>query len=123
MLPNELKGTLGYFQVDKQGNFKLKGVDKAKTFAGLSGDEKVFKTDMTTPERKQFGKKQSVIQKLIDDVPSLKRASSLKGGAGGTQMFDPLKPSGLSPFRKTKYLSKGGPVKYGKYAKQIAKLS
>ena len=128
ILPNQLKGTLGYFQVDKQGNFKLKGVDKAKTFAGLSGDEKVFKTDMTTPQRKDFGKKQSIIQKLIDDVPSLKRASSLKGsssgkGGGGTQMFDPFKPGGLSPLKKTKYLSKGGPVKYGKYAKQITKLS
>ena len=127
ILPNQLKGTLGYFQVDKQGNFKLKGVDKAKTFAGLSGDEKVFKTDMTTPQRKDFGKKQSIIQKLIDDVPSLKRASSLKGSSGkggsGTQAFDMLKPDALSPLRKTKYLSEGGPVKYGKYAKQITKLS
>ena len=127
ILPNQLKGTLGYFKVDKQGNFKLKGVDKAKTFAGLSGDEKVFKTDMTTPQRKDFGKKQSIIQKLIDDVPSLKRASSLKGSSGkggsGTQAFDMLKPDALSPLRKTKYLSEGGPVKYGKYAKQIAKLS
>ena len=65
MLPNELKGTLGYFKVGEDGNFLLKGVDKAKTFAGLSGDEKVFKTDMTTPERKEFGKKQSIIQELI----------------------------------------------------------
>ena len=71
--------------------------------------------------RKEFGKKQTIIQKLIDKNPGLKRATSIKGG-GGTQMFDPFKPSGLSPFRKTKYLSKGGPV-YGKYAKQIAKLS
>jgi len=128
ILPNQLKGTLGYFQVDKQGNFKLKGVDKSKTFAGLSGDEKVFKTDMTASQRKDFGKKQSIIEKLIDDVPTLKRASSLKGsssgkGGGGTQMFDPFKPGGLSPLRKTKYLSEGGPVKYGKYAKQITKLS
>ena len=127
ILPNQLKGTLGYFQVDKQGNFKLKGVDKSKTFAGLSGDEKVFKTDMTTPQRKDFGKKQSIIQKLIDDVPGLKRASSLKGSSGkggsGTQAFDMLKPDALSPLRKTKYLSEGGPVKYGKYAKQITKLS
>jgi hypothetical protein len=127
ILPNQLKGTLGYFQVDKQGNFKLKGVDKAKTFAGLSGDEKVFKTDMTASQRKDFGKKQSIIEKLIDDVPSLKRASSLKGSSGkggsGTQAFDMLKPDALSPLRKTKYLSEGGPVKYGKYAKQITKLS
>jgi len=126
MLPNQLKGTLGYFQVDKKGNFKLKGVDKSKTFSGLSGDEKVFKTDMTPSQRKDFGKKQSTIQTLIDKVPSLKRASSLKGSSGkggGTQMFDAFKPSGLSPLKKTKYLSEGGSVKYGKYAKQITKLS
>ena len=77
LLPNELKGTLGYFKVNEAGEFLLKGVDKAKTFAGLSGDEKVFKTDMTTPERKDFGKKQSTIQKLIDQIPGSKRASSL----------------------------------------------
>jgi|TARA_R100000482_G_scaffold112097_1_gene54587 hypothetical protein len=121
-LPKGLKGTLGYFTVDsKSGEFKLKGVDKAKTFAGLSGEEKFYKTDMTTAERKKFGEKQSKIQSIIDKNPGLKRATSIKGG-GGTQMFDPFKPSGLSPFRKTKYLSKGGPV-YGKYAKQISKLS
>ena len=68
---------LSYFKVNEAGEFLLKGVDKAKTFAGLSGDEKVFKTDMTTPERKDFGKKQSTIQKLIDQTPGLKRASSL----------------------------------------------
>ena len=77
LLPNELKGTLGYFKVNEAGEFLLKGVDKAKTFAGLPGDEKVFKTDMTTPERKDFGKTQSTIQKLIDETPGLKRASSL----------------------------------------------
>jgi hypothetical protein len=77
LLPKDLKGTLGYFKVNEAGEFLLKGVDKAKTFAGLSGDEKVYKTDMTSAERKNFGKKQSTIQKLIEDVPGLKRASSL----------------------------------------------
>lgn len=121
-LPKGLKGTLGYFTVDpKSGEFKLKGVDKAKTFAGLSGEEKFYKTDMTAAERKNFGKQQSKIQSIIDKNPGLQRATSIKGG-GGTQMFDPFKPGGLSPLRKTKYLAGGGPV-YGKYAKQIAKLS
>ena len=77
MIP--IKGTLGYFQVSEDGKFKLKGVDKSKTFAGLSGDETIFKTAMTTKERKEFGKKQSKIQKLIDENPSLKRASSILG--------------------------------------------
>ena len=78
-LPKNLKGTLGYFKVSEDGKFKLKGVDKSKTFAGLSGDETIFKTAMTTKERKEFGKKQSKIQKLIDENPGLKRASSILG--------------------------------------------
>ena len=119
-LPKGLKGTLGYFTVDpKSGEFKLKGVDKAKTFAGLSGEEKFYKTDMTTAERKKFGEKQSKIQRIIDKNPSLKRATSIKGGGDRVR----FKPVGISPFRKLRYMSKGGPVKYGKYAKQISKIS
>ena len=78
-LPKELKGTLGYFKVSEDGKFKLKGVDKSKTFAGISGDETIFKTDMTAKERKDYGKKQSKIQELIDKNPGLKRASSILG--------------------------------------------
>ena len=59
LLPKELKGTLGYFTVSPEGDFKLKGVDKAKTFAGISEKEKFYKTDMTTAERTAFGKEQS----------------------------------------------------------------
>jgi len=37
-LPNKLRGTLGYFVVNPDnGKFTLKGVDRAKTFAGISG--------------------------------------------------------------------------------------
>ena len=42
-LPDELKGTLGYFEVSPDGKFNLKGVDKSKTFAGAKGEEKFFK--------------------------------------------------------------------------------
>ena len=55
LLPKELKGTLGYFDVSADGKFNLKGVDKSKTFAGAKGEEKFFK-DMTGEERKAFGK-------------------------------------------------------------------
>tara|TARA_X000001388_G_scaffold60688_1_gene46106 strand:+ start:733 stop:2268 length:1536 start_codon:yes stop_codon:yes gene_type:complete len=91
-LPKDLKGTLGYFQVSEDGKFKLKGVDKSKTFAGLSGDETVFKTAMTAKERKEFGKTQSTIQKLIDENPSLKRASNvlLKGTKIAGKVIKPL---------------------------------
>ena len=55
LLPKELKGTLGYFEVSADGKFNLKGVDKSKTFAGLKGEEKFYK-NMTGEERKAFGK-------------------------------------------------------------------
>ena len=55
LLPKELKGTLGYFEVSADGKFNLKGVDKSKTFAGSKGEEKFYK-NMTGEERKAFGK-------------------------------------------------------------------
>jgi len=55
LLPKELKGTLGYFEVSADGKFNLKGVDRSKTFAGAKGEEKFYK-DMTASERKAFGK-------------------------------------------------------------------
>jgi hypothetical protein len=91
-LPKDLKGTLGYFQVSEDGKFKLKGVDKSKTFAGLSGDETIFKTAMTSKERKDFGKQQSSIQKLINENPGLKRASAIvsKGAKVAGKVIKPL---------------------------------
>lgn len=68
-LPRDLKGTLGYFVVSPSGEFKLKGVDKAKTFAGISGDRREFKS-MNPSERSNYGKTQSVVQNLIDKVKS-----------------------------------------------------
>ena len=55
LLPKELKGTLGYFDVSADGKFNLKGVDKSKTFAGAKGEEKFYK-NMSATERKTFGK-------------------------------------------------------------------
>ena len=67
-LPNALKGTLGYFVVNPDtGKFTLKGVDRAKTFAGISGEKREF-IKMAPSERKSFGPTQSVIQSLIDSV-------------------------------------------------------
>lgn len=69
-LPKNLKGTLGYFVVNPStGEFKLKGVDKAKTFAGISGEKREFKS-MNPSERANYGKTQSVVQSLIDKVKS-----------------------------------------------------
>ena len=105
MLPESLKGTLGYFNVDEKGNFELKGVDKSKTFAGLSGDEKIYK-DMTGAERKAFGKKQSVIQNLIDKIPGTMRASNLP-----IKNFIDLAPL-PGPLKVLKKFEEGGRVNF-----------
>ena len=69
-LPKGLKGTLGYFVVNPTtGNFTLKGVDRAKTFAGISGERREFK-NMNPSERVAFGPTQSKVQGLIDLVKS-----------------------------------------------------
>ena len=69
-LPKGLKGTLGYFVVNPDtGKFTLKGVDRAKTFAGISGERREFK-NMNPSERVAFGPTQSKVQGLIDLVKS-----------------------------------------------------
>ena len=60
----------GYFVVNPTtGNFTLKGVDRAKTFAGISGERREFK-NMNPSERVAFGPTQSKVQSLIDLVKS-----------------------------------------------------
>jgi hypothetical protein len=57
--------------------------------------------------------------KIASENIKFAKQNAVRGG-GAPVRIDPgsSKPGGLSPFRKLKYLSKGGPV-YGKYAKQI----
>ena len=114
-LPNALKGTLGYFVVNPDtGKYTLKGVDRAKTFAGISGEKREYKK-MPVAERKSFGPTQAAIQSLIDlvkkKVPGadIKRASNapippktldakmfkgafkgMPGGSGDRPLKDPL---------------------------------
>lgn len=68
-LPNNLKGTLGYFVVSPTGEFKLKGVDRAKTFAGISGEKQEYKK-MDPSQRAAFGPTQSKVQGVIDLIKS-----------------------------------------------------
>ena len=117
-LPNALKGTLGYFTVNPDtGKFTLKGVDRAKTFAGISGEKQEFKK-MDPSIRADFGKKQSVLQGLINKIPGLTRASNVsipqktltanmfknafKGAGGGSkdQIKDPLGGPDLIDIKK-----------------------
>ena len=119
-----LKGTLGYFVVNPNtGEFKLKGVDRAKTFSGISGEKQEYKK-MDPSKRAAFGPTQSIVQSLIDKVksnfPDVKttRASNVglpqktltanmfksafKGAGGGSkdQIKDPLGGPDLIDIKK-----------------------
>ena len=73
-----LKGTLGYFVVNPNtGEFKLKGVDRAKTFAGISGERQEYKK-MDPSKRAAFGPTQSKIQGIIDLVKSKVKGADAK---------------------------------------------
>ena len=123
-LPNALKGTLGFFTVNPDtGKFTLKGVDRAKTFSGISGEKQEYKK-MDPSKRAAFGPTQSIVQSLIDKVksnfPDVKttRASNVglpqktltanmfksafKGAGGGSkdQIKDPLGGPDLIDIKK-----------------------
>ena len=73
-----LKGTLGYFVVNPNtGEFKLKGVDRAKTFAGISGEKQEYKK-MDPSKRAAFGPTQSKVQSIIDLVKSKVKGADVK---------------------------------------------
>ena len=77
-LPNALKGTLGYFVVNPNtGEFKLKGVDRAKTFAGISGEKQQYK-NMDPSKRVAFGPTQSKVQGIIDLIKSKVKGADIK---------------------------------------------
>jgi len=96
-LPNELKGTLGYFEVSPDGKFNLKGVDRSKTFAGSKGEEKFYKS-MTASERKAFGK--ATIERLKNN-PLFK--STVPGLETLLKAADNIKDD----FKKRKFLTAG----------------
>jgi len=106
-----LKGTLGYFVVNPNtSEFKLKGVDKAKTFAGISGEKQEYKK-MDPSKRAAFGPTQSKVQGIIDLVKSkvkgadVKRASNIRVPGGTDQLVkDPM--SGLIGLIDVKKLIK-----------------
>jgi hypothetical protein len=77
-LPSALKGTLGFFTVNPDtGKFTLKGVDKAKTFAGISGEKQEFKK-MDPSKRVAFGPTQSKVQGIIDLIKSKIKGADIK---------------------------------------------
>jgi len=106
-----LKGTLGYFVVNPNtSEFKLKGVDRAKTFAGISGEKQEYKK-MDSSKRVAFGPTQSKVQGIIDLIKSkvkgadIKRASNIRIPGGTDQLVkDPM--SGLIGLIDVKKLIK-----------------
>lgn len=106
-----LKGTLGYFVVNPNtSEFKLKGVDRAKTFAGISGEKQEYKK-MDPSKRVAFGPTQSKVQGIMDLVKSkvkgadIKRASNVRIPGGTDQLVkDPM--SGLIGLIDVKKLIK-----------------
>ena len=75
-LGKDFKGTIGHFRVDPDtGEFVKKGGDFKKTFAGIEGEDKIFK-DMTGKERKTFERKISNLEKL-KTIPEITTASKI----------------------------------------------
>ena len=77
-LGKDYKGQIGYFQVDPDtGEFKPKAGNYKMSFAGIEGENKIYK-DMTGKERKDFERKISAIEKIKSEVPGIKKASELE---------------------------------------------
>ena len=75
-LGKDFKGTIGHFRVDPDtGEFVKKGGNFKKTFAGIEGEDKIFK-DMTGKERKTFERKISNLEKL-KTIPEITTASKI----------------------------------------------
>ena len=76
-LGKEYKGQIGYFQVDPDtGEFKPKAGNYKMSFAGIEGENKIFK-DMTGKERKDFERKISAIEKA-KTIPGVTTADKIK---------------------------------------------
>tara|TARA_R100000734_G_scaffold11198_1_gene8406 strand:+ start:535 stop:1677 length:1143 start_codon:yes stop_codon:yes gene_type:complete len=75
-LGKEYKGQIGYFQVDPNtGEFKNKAGNYKMSFAGIEGENKIFK-DMTGKERKDFERKISAIEKA-KTIPGVTTADKI----------------------------------------------
>ena len=75
-LGKDYKGQIGYFQVDPTtGEFKPKAGNYKMSFAGIEGENKIFK-DMTGKERKDFERKISAIEEA-KKVPGVTTADKI----------------------------------------------
>ena len=91
-LGKDFKGTIGHFRVDPDTEeFVKKGGNFKKTFAGIEGEDKIFK-DMTGKERKTFEKKISAIEKA-KTIPGVTTASKIKRPETLLKKYDHHDPS------------------------------
>jgi hypothetical protein len=75
-LGKDYKGQIGYFQVNPDtGEFKPKAGNYKMSFAGIEGENKIYK-DMTGKERKNFERKISAIEKA-KTIPGVTTADKL----------------------------------------------
>ena len=80
-LGKEFKGQIGYFQVDPDtGEFKPKAGNYKMSFAGIEGENKIYK-DMTGKQRKDFERKISAIEKA-KTIPGVTTADKILSGTG-----------------------------------------
>ena len=99
-LGKEYKGQIGYFQVDPEtGEFKPKAGNYKMSFAGIEGENKIYK-DMSGKERKDFERKISTIEE----------AKKIPGVTTADKIERPESAKLKDAFKK-----------FGKYAKTIAR--
>jgi|MDSY01.2.fsa_nt_gb hypothetical protein len=109
-LGKDFKGTIGYFRVDPDtGEFVKKGGNFKKTFAGIEGEDKIFR-DMTGKERKTFEKKISNIEKL-KTIPGVTTASNIKPFSHMDSTSYPSKTYVRDELKKTPVTAKVNKIK------------
>ena len=109
-LGKNFKGTIGYFRVNPDtGEFVKKGGNFKKTFAGVEGEDKIFK-DMTGKERKTFERKISNLEKL-KTIPGVTTASNIKTFSHMDSTSYPSKTYVRDELKKVPVETKVNPIK------------
>ena len=100
-LGKKYKGQIGYFQVDPEtGVFKPKAGNYKMSFAGLEGENKIYK-NMTSKERRAFSKKISEIEKLnVKKISDIEKLKTIPGVTTANKLPIPEKTRTRDMFKK-----------------------
>jgi len=100
-LGKDYKGQIGYFQVDPEtGVFKPKAGNYKMSFAGLEGENKIYK-DMTSKERRAFSKEISEIEKLnVKKISDIEKLKTIPGVTTANKLPIPEKTKTRDMFKK-----------------------